>query len=44
VLLPAKPDEATIRVRAAATPGTTRVRVTLLRGGVEHDTREIDAF
>jgi D-alanyl-D-alanine carboxypeptidase len=44
VLLPAKPDDASVRVRVAATPGTSKLRVTLLRDGVEHDTREIDAF
>ena len=42
VLLPAKPNEASVQVRVAPTPGTTRLRVTLLRDGVEHETREID--
>jgi D-alanyl-D-alanine carboxypeptidase len=44
VLLPAKPDESSVRVRVPTTPGTSKLHVTLLRDGIEHDTREIESF
>ena len=40
--LPAQPGEHWLRVTITPPSGTTRVRITLLRDGAEHDTREID--
>jgi hypothetical protein len=42
VVLPAKSGDGTVRLRAAVPAGAQRIRVALLRDGVEHDTREID--
>jgi D-alanyl-D-alanine carboxypeptidase len=42
LLLPAKAETATVQVRIPAT--TERLRVTLLREGTEHGTRDLDAF
>src|SRR5258708_5834270 len=39
LLLPSKPGEAKVRLRAAVPPGSGRLRITLLRDGAEHDTR-----
>jgi D-alanyl-D-alanine carboxypeptidase len=44
VLLPARPDEASVRVRIHPTSEVSKLRVTLLRDGVEHHTREIEVF
>jgi D-alanyl-D-alanine carboxypeptidase len=41
LVLPARAGDATVRVRVAPATGVQRLRVTLLRDGVEHDTREI---
>ena len=41
VLLPAKPGDATVQLRLMLPDSVHAVRVTLLRDGVEHDTREI---
>jgi D-alanyl-D-alanine carboxypeptidase len=41
VVLPAKAGQSTVRVRIAVSTGTHALRVTLLRGGEEHDSREL---
>jgi hypothetical protein len=41
LMLPAKAGDAHVRVRIAVPPGVDKLRVTLLRDGQEHDTREI---
>jgi D-alanyl-D-alanine carboxypeptidase len=41
LLLPAKAGDADVRLRITLPPSTQRLRVTLLRDGVEHDTREL---
>jgi D-alanyl-D-alanine carboxypeptidase len=41
VVLPAQPGDATVHVRLGVAPGTKALRVTLLRDGVEHETREV---
>jgi D-alanyl-D-alanine carboxypeptidase len=41
VVLPAKAGDATVRVRVVPRGATQRLRVTLLRDGAEHETREI---
>jgi LAS superfamily LD-carboxypeptidase LdcB len=41
VVLPAKSGEATVSLVVTPPPGTHALRVTLLRDGVEHDTREV---
>ncbi len=40
LLLPSKAGETKVRVRAVVPPATAKLRVTLLRDGLEHDTRE----
>jgi D-alanyl-D-alanine carboxypeptidase len=40
LVLPAKAGDVTVRVRVALPEGVAALRVTLLRGGVEHETRE----
>jgi D-alanyl-D-alanine carboxypeptidase len=42
VVLPAKSGDGTVRLRVAVPEGARRLRVTLLRNGAEHETREID--
>lgn len=41
IVLPAQPGDATVRLRIAAPAGTAALRVTLLRDGREHGTREL---
>jgi zinc D-Ala-D-Ala carboxypeptidase len=41
MVLPAVAGEATVRLRVLAPAGTERLRVTLLRDGTEHGTREV---
>jgi hypothetical protein len=41
VVLPATPGDAAIRVRIVAPAGLAKLRVTLLRDGEEHGTREV---
>jgi D-alanyl-D-alanine carboxypeptidase len=41
VVLPAEPGEAAVRLRVELPADTHKIRVTLLRDGVEHETREI---
>jgi hypothetical protein len=41
LLLPSKSGEATVRLHAVVPHGTARLRVTLLRDALEHDTREV---
>ena len=41
LVLPAKAGDATVHVRLVAPSGTQKLRVTLLRDGQEHDTREV---
>lgn len=41
LVLPAKAGDATVHVRLVVPPGTQKLRVTLLRDGQEHDTREV---
>jgi D-alanyl-D-alanine carboxypeptidase len=42
VVLPAKSGAGAIHLRMAVPPGVRRLRVTLLKNGAEHETREID--
>ncbi len=42
VVLPAKSGDEPVRVRAIVPAGAQKVRVTLLRDGNEHDTRDVD--
>jgi D-alanyl-D-alanine carboxypeptidase len=41
LLLPSKSGEAIVRLRAVVPHGSARLRVTLLRDALEHDTREV---
>jgi hypothetical protein len=41
LVLPAQPGDVVVQLRVAAPKGTTGLRVTLLRDGVEHGTREL---
>ena len=41
VVLPAAPGDTTIRLRVVVRPGVEKLRVTLLRDGAEHGTREV---
>jgi len=41
LVLPARPGDLTVRVRVVPPAGVDKLRVTLLRDGEEHDTREV---
>jgi hypothetical protein len=41
LVLPAKAGDAKVHLRVAPPPGAQKLRVTLLRDGVEHDTRDV---
>ncbi|HEX8715259.1 MAG TPA: hypothetical protein VF706_06780, partial [Solirubrobacteraceae bacterium] len=41
LVLPAKPGDVRVRIRVVLPAGVDKLRVTLLRDGKEHDTREI---